>query len=191
MAEQEDAEKKGSGEESAANQPATKAGLPLGNILVVAVGVLVLLGTPAMTYMVVKQAAKANSSAAGKSSEGGSSGESGGHGGGKSEGGEGTVLALKSILVNVAETKGTRMLKIEPHLVVSDNATMKKLNTSFMPMLVDRIILAAGRKTIDELEGAQGREALKRDIISEVNGALKGKVEGSVVNVYFNEFLVQ
>ena len=58
-------------------------------------------------------------------------------------------------------------------------------------MLIDRVITAASRKTLDELDGPEGHEALKRDIMSEINAAIKEKMAGSVIDVYFSEFIVQ
>jgi flagellar basal body-associated protein FliL len=189
-----------------AETPAPK-GAKSGALLVIIVGVLVLVLTPAASFMASKlgggSGPTAVSSGGGghgggggeesKGGEGAKSGEGGGHGGGgKAATAEpNQMLALKSILVNVAETKGTRILKIEPHLVLSDSKQIEKLQLSYMPMLVDRVILAASRKTIDELEGPQGRESLKREIMGEINGIIKERFSVSVVDVYFNEFLVQ
>ena len=45
--------------------------------------------------------------------------------------------------------------------------------------------------TIDQLEGANGRDALKREIMNIVNVALKDEMSGAVVDVYFSDFLIQ
>ena len=189
----------GAGEGDAAAAP--KKPSHLGMIVVIVVGVLVMTLTPLLTFFVVKSAAgpseepsKAEAAAA-PSKHGGGGGHGGGHG---SKGGEaapaatGPVLSMKSVIVNIAQTKGTRILKVEPHLVLSEARLVEELKgPTYMPLLVDRVIHAARRKTIDELEGPQGAESMKRDIISEINAVIKEKLSGAVVDVYFNEFLIQ
>ncbi|RKZ06120.1 hypothetical protein DRQ25_14650 [Candidatus Fermentibacteria bacterium] len=101
-----------------------------------------------------------------------------------------SIIELKPLLVNIAETKGTRILRIVPHLVLSE-ARLDEYLKEKVPMLTDKVGLVASRKTINDLEGPQGRESLKRDIMSEINAAIKGKVSGAVINVYFSEFLIQ
>jgi flagellar basal body-associated protein FliL len=59
------------------------------------------------------------------------------------------------------------------------------------PMLRDKVLSAASVKTIDELEGPQGRENLKREIMNLINASIKDRMSGAVVDVYFNEFLIQ
>jgi flagellar basal body-associated protein FliL len=104
------------------------------------------------------------------------------------------VLKIDAVIVNVAETKSTRVLRFQPHLVFGTGDTLlyEALKKDYVPMLSDRIIMAAGRKTIDELEGARGKDELKRDIIAEINTAIKDKMlSGGIVDVYFTEFVIQ
>ena len=92
--------------------------------------------------------------------------------------------------MNIAQTKGTRLLKLVPHLVLSEAALLEELKNS-SSLLADRILLACSRKTIDELEGPEGRATLKREIMAEVNAAIQGCMKGSVVDIYLSEFLIQ
>jgi flagellar basal body-associated protein FliL len=103
---------------------------------------------------------------------------------------EQTVKSLGTLFVNIAETKGTRVLKVEPYLVLSEPRLDDLLGT-MEPMLRDKVLIAASTKTIDELEGLQGRENLKKEIITLINDSIKGRMKGAVVDVYFNEFLIQ
>jgi flagellar basal body-associated protein FliL len=146
----------------------------LGMLVVIIVGFLVMAITPLVTYFAVK--ATLPPPVEKKQEE-------------KKEG-ERPILDLKPVNVNIAETKGTRILRVEAHLVLSEAKLMEELKNS-TSMLVDRIILAASRKTLDELDGPEGHEALKRDIMSEINAAIKEKMTGSVIDVYFSEFIVQ
>lgn len=146
-----------------------------GMIIIIAVAVLVVIVTPLSTYLVIKNMAPAPVVNVEQP---------------KVKAGQEQIVALKPIIVNIAETKGTRILRMEPHLVVSESRLAEQME-ALKPLLTDRVILAASRKTIDDLEGAQGREALKREIVSEINAAIKDRMAGSVVDVYFNEFLIQ
>ena len=64
------------------------------------------------------------------------------------------TYALREIYVNIAETKGTRILKIVPILVLSEERLMKEAER-LDPLLRDRVSYAASAMTIDQLEGVQ------------------------------------
>jgi flagellar basal body-associated protein FliL len=152
-----------------------KAHSSLGGLIAVVAGLLVMVLTPMISYFVVKATVPPPIEPVAEHKEGEN---------------KDVVLPLKAITVNIAETKGTRILRLEPHLVLSEAKLLEELKSS-TAMLADKIILAVGRKTIDELEGPDGRQGLKRDIMSEINAAFRGRMAGSVIDVYFNEFLIQ
>ncbi len=111
----------------------------------------------------------------------------------KKEGGEPETqftCDLHEIYVNIAETKGTRVLKIVPILVMSEERLAKEAE-KMSPLLRDRASYAASSLTIDQLEGPSGRDALKREIMNAVNSSLKKEMSGAVVDVYFSDFLIQ
>ncbi len=191
-------EKDGKDPQAAAGQP---KGAKLGMFVVVIFGLLVMTLTPVITFFVVKAVAvpQAVSEAGGHKeakAEGGGGGhgakkEGGGHGGGEGKADSSNILSLKSVMVNIADTKSTRVLRLEVHLVVSDVELVGELKNNYMSMLLDRVMFAASRKTLDELEGPQGRESLKRDIIGEINSIIKNKLAGAITDVYFVEYLIQ
>jgi flagellar basal body-associated protein FliL len=149
---------------------------PPGNMLfVIIIGLLVMVLTPLASYLVVRLSlppSPLQDEEAEVSSK------------------EQVVLDMEPVLVNIAQTKGTRVLKLEPHLVLSEVALLEELKNS-SSLLADRILLACSRKTIDELEGPEGRATLKREIMAEVNAAIQGRMKGSVVDIYLSEFLIQ
>ena len=57
----------------------------------------------------------------------------------------------------------------------------------------DTIITALMGKTLPELEGEKGREALKLQIKKNMNHILtsSGEMKGTVLDVYFSEYLIQ
>lgn len=164
--------------EAASEEESAKKSKParkMDTLIVVIIGVLVIVLTPLLTFVAVKKAAPEQEAETPKPAK---------------VSGDKFMLELRPINVNIHGTKGTRFLRLEVALVLSEERLMSELSAS-TPLLTDRVILAASRRTIDELEGPQGREALKRDIISEINAAIKGKMAGAVVDIYFKEFLIQ
>lgn len=88
--------------------------------------------------------------------------EGGGEGGGHGGGGAGG-----------AEEGGL------PHFITAKEAFIR-----------DAIITVLSSKTPAEVLSVEGKETIKEELIEAINGAI-GLEEGPIVNVYFNEFLVQ
>ena len=61
----------------------------------------------------------------------------------------------------------------------------------YIPVLRDMISQVASRMTIDDLEGRNGRDMLKREIKNNVNVFLRDHTTGAVIEVYFSDFLIQ
>lgn len=100
------------------------------------------------------------------------------------------VMPIEALVVNISGTRMTRILRMQVHLELSEPRLADVLN-EMMPRVKDRIISAAVRRTLEELEGLDGRESLKRDIALEINNLVRNRMSGSVLDVYFSEFLVQ
>ncbi|AAM24653.1 flagellar FliL protein [Caldanaerobacter subterraneus subsp. tengcongensis MB4] len=80
-----------------------------------------------------------------------------------------------------------KFIKVVVELQVTDPKVLKKLEEN-TPQIRDAIIQILRSKTAQEVEGPQGQEMLKNDIKNEINKIIG---EGKVVNVYFNDFIVQ
>jgi flagellar basal body-associated protein FliL len=100
------------------------------------------------------------------------------------------IVAISDIYVNIAETKATRVLKVTPVLVLSDEKLIAAIEAR-KPLIRDLISEAACRMTIDELDGQNGRGILKREIKNKINILLRGQLAGAVQDVYFSDFLIQ
>jgi flagellar basal body-associated protein FliL len=161
-------------ETSEVQEEKQKSSSGVGAVIVIGVGLLVMLLTPLASYFVVKSVTPPM--VAEKEAENDEATE--------------TVLSLDTVRVNVRQTKGTRFLMLECHLVLSESRLAELLQSS-TAMLTDKVSLAASRRTVDDLEGPEGRESLKRDIMAEINAAIRSKWSGAVIDVYFSEFLVQ
>ncbi|MFH0878847.1 MAG: flagellar basal body-associated FliL family protein [Lentisphaerota bacterium] len=160
---------------AAAPAPGTAAATkPKSNMMmVIIIGVVITVLTPLITFFVVKATVPppVNTEP-------------------KKEMSEQATYDLKEIYVNIAETKGTRILKFQPVLVLSEPKLLDQI-TKLDAMVKDRIIMAASTKTIDELEGPNGKEALKREIVALINSETKDQMNGAVTDVYFTQFLIQ
>ena len=162
------------GDEQAA--PAKKAeGKKKGPMLLILIGLLVMIVTPAATWMVVRQSS-APSSEEGKAP--------------KEPEAQPIVMAIDPLVVNISGTRMTRVLRIQVHLVLSE-PRLQEVLTEMLPMVKDRVMSTAGRRTLDEMESIEDRESMKRDIALEINSLVRTRMAGSVLDVAFSEFLIQ
>ncbi len=91
------------------------------------------------------------------------------------------------IIVNLAETKGQRYLKVNLQFEVPDDKVLDELGAR-TPVLLDLVIGILSSKTIEDVSHTVGRNRLRREIIDKTNSEL---VSGRVMNVYFTEFVIQ
>lgn len=145
-----------------------------GPFLLILIGLLVMIAAPAGTYFFMK---------------------------GNGNGGNGAsvdpkkipqpvVMDIDPITVNISGTRMTRVLRMRVHLILSEER-LKTVLDEMLPMVKDRIMAVAGRRTLDELESVDDRESLKRDLAMEVNSLIRNRMAGSVLDVAFSEFLIQ
>lgn len=155
----------------------TKKSAGKGNLLVILVGLLVIVIAPLASWLVVRLTLPQNDVKIPEQQE--TALQSGG-----------IVLPIDSLVVNVAGTRMTRILRFTPHLVVSDQRLHDHLK-EHIPMIKDRILAISSRRTLDDLESLEARDSLKRDIMYEINNMARGRMAGSVLDVAFSEFLIQ
>jgi flagellar basal body-associated protein FliL len=193
--------------QAAAGKP-QKVGL--NPVVIIVIGIILIVLSAGVTFFLVKSLT-ANSEGASKSVEksghgaekssghgaeksSGHGAAKSGHGGEKAKSGEESTLGLafnvKEVFVNVAETKGTRVLKVVMTIIVSEEGLLVELKKSDA-LVRDRIGAVASKMTLDQLEGVNGRELLKKNIISQLNLAFQDKMEGIVTDIYLSEFLIQ
>ena len=158
-----------------ATPPKTKAeGRKKGPLLLIIIGLLVMTVTPTTTYFIVHQSTKPTpeEEILEKVTE------------------QPIVMAIDPVTVNISGTRMTRVLRMQIHLVLSE-ARLERVLKEMLPMVKDRIMSTAGRRTLDEMESAEDRESLKRDIALEINSLIRDRMSGSVLDVAFSEFLIQ
>ena len=100
------------------------------------------------------------------------------------------VKEIDPLTVNISGTRMTRVLRMQVNLVLSQQS-LEPVIVEMLPMIKDSIMTTASRRTLNELESAEDRESLKRDIVLEINSLIRSRMAGSVLNVAFSEFLIQ
>ncbi len=99
----------------------------------------------------------------------------------------GPLYSFDAFIVNLADPGGNRYLKVSMQAEVDNEKVMEELEKR-KPQLRDIILTVLSSKTYSEISTAQGKLALKQEIMRRINLAL---TSGSVVNLYFMEFVAQ
>ena len=101
--------------------------------------------------------------------------------------GVGPLYALKTMIVNLADTEANRYLRVTMNLELSGDPVMAEMEKR-LPQVQDSIIKILTTRTFEDINTVKGKTALRDEIISKVNSYF---TTGSIVNIYFTEFIVQ
>jgi len=99
----------------------------------------------------------------------------------------GSFHAMEPFVVNLSDPGGKRYLKTRIELEFRGEGFQDELEAR-MPQLRDAVILVLSSKTIDDVQGVDGKIALRNELILRINQVLKQK---KIRNLYFTEFVVQ
>jgi len=108
-----------------------------------------------------------------------------GHEGAEKE--ESLIVPVETLIVNLSVSNGRRYLKAKINLEAKDGEMQKIIKTKAV-QIKDRLISILSSKTLEDIDGLEGQENLRKEIKDAVDVVLK--VEG-VLQVYFTEFVVQ
>lgn len=97
------------------------------------------------------------------------------------------VFALKPFVVNLADKKSRRYLKVTMKLELSNEELLDEVDKR-RAQLRDVVLTLLSSKTAAEISTLEGKFLLREDIIKRVNVNL---VSGKVTKVYWEEFVVQ
>lgn len=185
--EQEKEGGEGGGEAESGGGEAKKSKLP---IIIIAVVVLLLVAGGAAFFLMsggdAPPPAGANATAAAPAAAAPSEAApvSGGTGGVK-----GPTVNFNKIVVNLADPGGKRFLKTNVVIELDPDAgDLPDEVAMSTPKIKDNIIAALTSKTFDEVSTFKGKQVLKQDIMARINSFLES---GKVINVYFDEFVIQ
>lgn len=98
-----------------------------------------------------------------------------------------SVHAIENLVINPANTNGSRFLLITTAIVVKDEAALEQVSGRDAEVR-DRVVDLLGGKSIEELGDPSRREGLKADLAAAI-GALFP--EGTVKRVLLPQFVIQ
>lgn len=101
--------------------------------------------------------------------------------------GMGPIFPLDSFIVNLSDQGGKRYLRITMGLELVDPKSNDEM-TKRLPQIRDSILMILPSRKVDELQAIEGKNALRTEIISSLNGLLGKEV---VKKIYFTEFVIQ
>lgn len=97
------------------------------------------------------------------------------------------IFDWEPILVNLADPGGKRYLKLVMKMELNNEAVLEEVkNRGFQ--LKDSMIMLISSKEFDDIATASGKQALKQEMITQLNKFVK---QGQVKDLYFTEFIVQ
>jgi flagellar protein FliL len=102
-------------------------------------------------------------------------------------GGMGPVFSLDSFIVNLSDQGGKRYLRITLGLELADPKFTEEL-TKRLPQIRDSILMILPSRKVDELQTTDGKNSLRTEIISSLNGLFGKEI---VKKIYITEFVIQ
>ncbi len=100
----------------------------------------------------------------------------------------GRVLALDSVVVNVAQTEGRRYLKATVHLEIPEEEKIAKEVEARKPQLLDVIVSTLTKKSLTDVTAPEALDKLRGEILERLSQTLG---PDRVRRVYITEFVVQ
>ncbi|RKY65864.1 MAG: hypothetical protein DRQ02_09670 [Candidatus Latescibacterota bacterium] len=101
--------------------------------------------------------------------------------------GIGEIYVIKDIITNPAKTAGTRFVNVTLGLELERGAGTEEIEKR-VPQIRDVLLDIFCSKTVEQLSGVENREALRQEILTQVNGLLS---DAKVIGVYFIDFVLQ
>ena len=89
--------------------------------------------------------------------------------------------------MNLADKGGKRYLRITIDLELDSEALEAEV-AKRLPQVRDSILTILPTKSFEDISSAQGKTALRDQMLERINGLL---ARGQVTNIYFKEFVVQ
>jgi len=99
----------------------------------------------------------------------------------------GTIYALDTFIVNLADKGGNRYLRVTMDLELGIPELESELEKR-LPQVRDSILMILPSKRFEDISSVEGKIALRDQILERLNGFL---TLGKITNIYFKEFVVQ
>lgn len=97
----------------------------------------------------------------------------------------GKVIPLETFIVNLAGSKGRKVLKVNMELEAKGVDVIQEIDNR-KAQIRDFIIIILSSKTYEEVSTKEGKDRLRNEIRDNINTFL---VKGKVANVYFTELI--
>lgn len=97
----------------------------------------------------------------------------------------GKVIPLETFVVNLAGSKGRKVLKVNMELELKGVDVVKEIDNR-KAQIRDFIIIILSSKSYDEVSTKEGKDALRNEIKDNINSFLS---KGKILNVYFTELI--
>jgi flagellar protein FliL len=97
----------------------------------------------------------------------------------------GKVVPLESFTVNLAQSKGRRVIKVDLELEIEGDKVSEEIEKR-KPQIRDIIIITLSSKTYEEVSSRDGKESLRSEIKDTINNFL---TQGRIKNVLFTGFI--
>ncbi|MFZ4404522.1 MAG: flagellar basal body-associated FliL family protein [Pseudobdellovibrionaceae bacterium] len=97
----------------------------------------------------------------------------------------GKVLPLEAFIVNLAGSKGRKVISINMELEVEGEKVTEEIDKR-KPQIRDIIIIILSSKTFEQIATREGKDALRTEIKDTVNSFL---VQGKITNVFFTNLI--
>jgi len=99
----------------------------------------------------------------------------------------GPMLKISPLIINLKEEGGKHYIKTTIILEIGQPEWLEEVR-SRVSLLTDLAILTLGDKQLKELQNAEAKENLKKELLIKINQALGSP---KVAQIYFDEFLFQ
>lgn len=99
----------------------------------------------------------------------------------------GTIYALDTFIVNLADKGGNRYLRVTMDLELGIPELETEINKR-LPQVRDSILMILPSKRFEDISSVAGKIALRDEIMETLNGFLS---QGQINTIYFKEFVVQ
>lgn len=99
----------------------------------------------------------------------------------------GPIFRMDTMIVNLADQGGKRYLRITMEFEISSVELIPEIETR-MPQIRDAILMILPTKQYVDIGTTEGKVQLRDELMANLNMLLK---TGSIVTIYFSEFVVQ
>ena len=97
------------------------------------------------------------------------------------------LYSMDTFIVNLADQGGKRYLRVTMELEIDAIEVTEEINQR-LPQLRNTILMIVPSKTYEDIGTAQGKSALRDELMTQLNTFLS---TGQITNIYFTEFVVQ